>query len=566
MKRSMPFYAIAAALGALFPAPAGGEACGAGKALYEAKCSQCHGEKGDGNGVGADFFAPRPRDFASGTFKLRTTESGELPLDADLRRVIRKGMPYTGMPAWPDFSDQEVSDLICYVKSFNGDFADTSVHPKAVDIPKPPAFSEASAKAGRAVYEENKCMDCHGKWGRGDGESAPTLKDDWGHPIRPADLTKRWTFRGGAEREDIYRTFMTGLNGTPMPSFASSIKEEDRWKLVDYVYSLSTGSDPAYAGMVTAGPAAKLDPARLRESLAAAAPARFPVIGQVIEGTRAFAPACNAIEVRAAYDSDRVAVLVSWHDMSAQRSGANAPAPVAADSSARAAAPAAAPHAEETAPAKAGRAIKASAKGAKGKRAHDRGRAKGGKPDAQAAAAPPPAPAVPDSAAPAKPAEALSDAVALQLPMQAPAGAVKPYFLFGDRKHPVLLRFADLGSGRMRAYVGKGRGKLAPSGDPEPLDARYADGEWSVAFLLPRKPPANGGPALAPGDFMPIAFSVWDGLSGETAEKRGVTSWYSLYLEPARPHPARPAALHAAVALAAAAAGLFAARRLARKS
>jgi mono/diheme cytochrome c family protein len=520
MTRYLPPLAIIAVLGVTLSAfatdaPAAGDACGSGKTLYQAKCSQCHGDNGDGKGVGADFFVPRPRDFTSGAFKIRSTESGELPLDPDLRRVIRQGMPYTGMPAWPAFSDQEVSDLICYVKTFNADFKDTSVHPKTVVVPKPPSFNEASAKAGRAVYEENKCMDCHGKFGHGDGESGPTLKDDWGNPIRPADLTKRWTFRGGSERGDIYRTFMTGLNGTPMPSFASSIKEEDRWKLVDYVYSLSPGSEAGYAGMLSAAPAEKIDSAKLRESLANMPPARFPIVGQVIEGVRDFFPACNAVEARAVYDADRVAVLVSWHDMSAQKTGTNSPlSPKAADSVPAAAAPVAATAA--------------------------------------------PAPAV------------FSDAIALQIPLQAPVGAVKPYFLFGDRKHPVALRFADLGKGGLRVFIGKGGGKVTPAGGPQgsvgPVDARFQDGEWSVAFFLPRKPAAGEGPALETGAFMPIAFSVWDGLSGEIGDKRGVTSWFPLYLEPKRPNPAGPAALQAAIALVVGLGGLFAARRWARRT
>ena len=31
---------------------------------------------------------------------------------------------------------------------------------------------------------------------------------------------------------------------------------------------------------------------------------------------------------------------------------------------------------------------------------------------------------------------------------------------------------------------------------------------------------------------MPIAFSVWDGLSRERGNKRGLTLWYSRYVEP----------------------------------
>ena len=38
-----------------------------------------------------------------------------------------------------------------------------------------------------------------------------------GRPIRAADLTQSWTFRGGPTREDIFRTMTTGLNGRRCP-------------------------------------------------------------------------------------------------------------------------------------------------------------------------------------------------------------------------------------------------------------------------------------------------------------------------------------------------------------
>lgn len=485
--------ALASALVLATAAPgAEGEACGGGKALYEAKCSQCHGEAGDGKGVGADFFWPRPRDFSSGAFKLRSTESGELPTDADLARAIRLGMPYTGMPAWPDFSDKQVGELVCYLKSFASDFADTGIHPKAVPLPEAPAYSEESARAGRAIYEENKCMDCHGSSGRGDGESGPTLRDDWDQPIRPADLTRRWTFRGGPRREDIYRAIMTGLNGTPMPSFLGSIKEEDRWKVADYVWSLSDGDDPGYASMVRAMAAPRLEPAGLRAELEKAPRARFPVVGQVIEGARSFQPSANAVEVRAAYDSVNVALLVSWHDMSAERAGANTPAALA-----------------------------------------------------------------PGDAVPAE-GKTFSDAVAVQLAAQPPNGPAKPYFLSGDKKHPVAIAFADLGAGEIRNFLAKGKASMTPQGVPAKADVRYQDGEWSVVYLFPRRP--EGRAEIGIGEFTPIAFSLWDGARGETGERRGITSWYSLYLEPPRRNPFLPAAGRAAAVLAVCGALVFAAR------
>ena len=94
-----------------------------GKNLYLRNCAQCHGEKGDGAGYATPHLSPRPRDFTTGKFKVRTTPSGALPTHQDLVNIIRRGMPYTSMPAWPDLSDQEVSDLAYFIKTFSADFS-----------------------------------------------------------------------------------------------------------------------------------------------------------------------------------------------------------------------------------------------------------------------------------------------------------------------------------------------------------------------------------------------------------------------------------------------------------
>src|ERR1039458_974462 len=39
----------------------------------------------------------------------------------------------------------------------------------------------------------------------------------------------------GDTDQDIYRIFMTGLDGTPMPSFADNIKPDEAWDLVFYL-------------------------------------------------------------------------------------------------------------------------------------------------------------------------------------------------------------------------------------------------------------------------------------------------------------------------------------------
>jgi mono/diheme cytochrome c family protein len=76
----------------------GSPAAANGKAIYEQRCVQCHGAGGRGDGAAAPVLIPRPRDFTSAKYKLRTTETGSLPTDDDLIRTIAHGVP--GMMVW----------------------------------------------------------------------------------------------------------------------------------------------------------------------------------------------------------------------------------------------------------------------------------------------------------------------------------------------------------------------------------------------------------------------------------------------------------------------------------
>src|SRR4030095_4156854 len=115
--------------------------------------------------------------------------------------------------------------------SFSPDFAKPDFNMAKVQLPKAPSYTKESAAAGRKVYEETGCIKGHGDLGRGDGPAARPPAGDFGNPLKPADFSQRWPFRGGPTREDIFRTMTTGLNGTPMPAFGDALTAEQRWAI-----------------------------------------------------------------------------------------------------------------------------------------------------------------------------------------------------------------------------------------------------------------------------------------------------------------------------------------------
>ena len=224
-----------------------------GKKVYFKRCVWCHGIEGGGDGPSADRLFTRPRNFIQGTFKIRTTDSGELPMEADLITTVRNGLQGSAMPAWGEFlADDEILAVVEFVKTLvqDRDFDDTEdeevfvqdfgTNPWGTTGPYHLGVPQVDIDAGKEIFTKNKCFECHGGEGRGDGN--PTMKDDWGFPIVAADWQQCWNFRG-ARRDPfnpfhIVRTISTGMNGTPMPNFKDQITVEDRWKIAAFVNSL----------------------------------------------------------------------------------------------------------------------------------------------------------------------------------------------------------------------------------------------------------------------------------------------------------------------------------------
>ncbi len=226
--------AVVASRGRAIPPDAA--AASRGKKVFDRYCISCHGVEGDGRGPTADFIDPRPRVLTSGVFKFRSTPSGELPTDADILKTVTNGLHLTFMPRWAPLTNHERNDVVQYVKSLSPRFA-TDSQGQPIPIPPRPSFTPQLTEKGKEVWNRAQCAACHGATGKADVAAATSLRDDWGFPITPRDFT-RGPLKVGDTPEDLYRAFMTGLNGTPMPSYADTLTPDDAWALVAFVRSL----------------------------------------------------------------------------------------------------------------------------------------------------------------------------------------------------------------------------------------------------------------------------------------------------------------------------------------
>ena len=225
-----------------------------GEWVYRGLCIGCHGIDGDGNGAVwklADVYAPehklprKPRDFTEAVFKLRSTPSGSFPTDVDLFKSISRGLVADhDMPSFKFLPERDRWAVVAYIKTLSSRWEEEAEwQENPITVAEPPLPDEAMLVAGKGVYGRMQCAECHGLLGKGDGPSAPGLEDDSGLAIVPRDFTDAAQFVGDSNPKGVYQTFTTGLDGTPMPSFADFLDENQRWQLVWYVTSLRSDWD-----------------------------------------------------------------------------------------------------------------------------------------------------------------------------------------------------------------------------------------------------------------------------------------------------------------------------------
>ncbi len=477
----------------------------AGKQVYFRKCVWCHGEKGAGDGPGADRLWPRPRSFVEGTFKFRHTESGELPTDDDLFQTVTHGLPGSAMPPWEGIlSEKERRQVIQFVKYrlvTDLDYTDPEEEFNLIDFGKQISYSEESIARGKVVYDvKGKCLECHGLEGRGDGNL--TQKDEWGFSIFPAQLTKCWNFRGNRgdpyNPRNIFRTVTTGLNGTPMPSFVDVLSEEQRWDVANFVISLcerQKNGKPYPIDRLTDKPVLKF--VVVSDFVEGEIPTdpddpmwqdidrrMIGLAGQITHKPRNFVRLVDDVWVRSMYNGKEIAYLLEWDD----RNKSVATQEILTQAG----------QISETPPE--------------------------GDPIAHKYAS-----------------FITNDAVAIQFAAKwdSLTPPTKPRFIFGDSKNAVDVWKWDA-DGTVGEYTGSGWDQPLKHRDSsknlKAPSVTFKDGRWRVVMVrsMVTKDKENDV-QFAEGKYIPTAFFAWDGHNGDYGLKVSISTWYYTFLRPPTP-------------------------------
>jgi mono/diheme cytochrome c family protein len=106
---------------------------------------------------------------------------------------------------------------------------DWAISPEAKAMKNPLTSSEAALQSARAIYNE-RCAQCHGYKGQGDGWEAKS------HGTLPADLSDPTRMAAQSDGEVFYKI---SAGKRPMPAFQNRLTEEQRWQLVLLVRSFA---------------------------------------------------------------------------------------------------------------------------------------------------------------------------------------------------------------------------------------------------------------------------------------------------------------------------------------
>lgn len=499
-----------------------------GKEIYEESCAHCHGIEGRGDGSAAENLLPRPRDFTRGLYKIRSTESGQLPTDQDLFDIITVGMPGSSMPGWEtSLKADERWEVVAYIKTFYEGFNENETPPREISLEGKIPYSEESVEIGKVLYTQFACFECHGQIGRGDGTSAPTLQDEWGFKSWPANLTQSWNYRGGNDIDDIYKRFIGGIAGSAMPmfedpAFGLTIEESKRYNELDNKAEMTEAEEEEYN--------------QLDEKMGNA----FEILDLMAEGS-------SDEEQKQAYTTAMKAFYQkSWHLANYVKSLSPEKRPELAIGKNVLRSQYTINELPEMTDA-AWETLESSYFPLVGQiiveprqfnPTIDSVNVKSFYNDTEVAFL-----FIWDDRTHNTEVEededtgtTFEDAIAIQFPVKVPKGptAPKPYFLWGGKLPVYLWQWKASDAEKVTELTAKGINKAENQEVQGEIEAigEYTDGQYRLWVKRALKTDDKKDLQLEPGVFVPIAFSAWDGANGDVGTKRVISSWYSFVLEP----------------------------------
>jgi len=283
-----------------------------GKRLYGRFCFHCHGRNGRGDGLASHYLFPAPRDLSRGIFKFHSTQSNSLPLDEDLSRTIRRGVPGTVMPAWGKvLGEEDIQSLVAYIKTFSERF-EREIPDYLIEVDLEPPFDPVSVSLGKKLYRQLRCHRCHGDEGKRTGPLEKNWNDIWGNTSFVFDLRRPELYKIGASSDDMYRMLMAGVEGTPMNSF-DYLSADERWHLIHYLQSqfsrqipLSSQTDDVLVSVRIPGPVGLV----LEDSVWEQAPA----LSVRLDPVKARERPIYSMTVQSVHDGQRIAFRLRWKD------------------------------------------------------------------------------------------------------------------------------------------------------------------------------------------------------------------------------------------------------------
>jgi len=176
-----------------------------GAQIFAARCTECHGENGQGDGANVRTGAVmNPGDFTDSEFM-----DGKSP--DEYFEIITNGRIENLMPPWGNaLTEQERWDVALYVYTLR--------------------YTAEMLAEGALIYER-ECVECHGELGKGDGSEVVESSRD----IPDISDAARVSFIG----DDAYRVVVAEGAGAAMPAYEDTLTDAEIDAVSAYSRTLS---------------------------------------------------------------------------------------------------------------------------------------------------------------------------------------------------------------------------------------------------------------------------------------------------------------------------------------